>query len=125
MRRQQTAIRWCAAILTVVFVASNGVAEKLTCPKHCFCAPEGHGEYEISCPDVGEQRIAVQLKPDNKSFLSCQVNTNQENYKLLSDLYFDAVTSLEFRLCPLPDSQPFTDILKVVYSSSHDLRLID
>lgn len=116
MKRNYTAISWCAVVLTLALLARDVVSEKIPCPSRCFCAKEGHEEHETSCPDGGEQRIALkQLKTDKKSIFYCQVNTNAKDYNLLSDVYLDVGTSLEFRLCPLPD-EPFTDILQVMYN---------
>lgn len=116
MGRHHTAIRWISVAVTLTMVIGNGIAERFLCPRNCSCAPEGHDEYELSCPDAGEQQISVQLKYGTKAIIQCQVNTDANDYRLLSDVYLDVGTSLELRLCPLPDV-PFTDLWQIRHAT--------
>ena len=114
MRGHHTAFQFYTLVLTFVIAVSSAYGEEFACPGkyNCSCARERQDEFELSCPDVGEQQIAVQLKPHSKAIFQCQTHTTPDDYNLLTDVHIDAGNLLEFRLCPLPDV-PFTDLLQV------------
>ncbi|KAK3924767.1 Protein toll [Frankliniella fusca] len=114
MKRHQPVLRWLAFLLLLASAARCAQIERFVCPRNCSCIPEGHEEYELSCPGEHRTEITIQLKSHSKAIIQCQVYTDPDDYSLLKDVYIDAGTLLYFERCPLPDV-PFTDILQLRY----------
>ena len=71
-------------------------------PYNCTCAKGSSGEYELLCPAVGEFVLSVSIMPDKYVQIQCTYATRYTDYDLLRGLKVGPVTTVNFRLCPLP-----------------------